>query len=76
MKLLDVYQMVLNARHNKRVYSKGGRDCLCQWCGTDFLSRNRTIQRYCSNSCRVMAHNDRKRNWRDYTERQLDELRD
>lgn len=76
MKLLTTEQMVLNAKHNKKVYSKGGRNCLCQWCGADFESRNRTIQRYCSNSCRVMAHIDRKRNWDEYTEKQLNELRD
>ncbi|MBL7837625.1 MAG: hypothetical protein JNM67_08920 [Bacteroidetes bacterium] len=76
MKLLTTEEMVKIAIQNKKVYLKGGRDCKCQWCGAEFKSKNRMYQRYCSNSCRVMSYNDRKNNWRDYSEVQLKVLRD
>lgn len=74
MRFLKIEDMVNIARHNREVYMEGGRDCFCQWCSAEFKSKNRTIQKYCCNSCRVMAHNDRKNNWDDYSDEQLDEL--
>ena len=74
MRIYRIEEMIAFARHNQEEYLNGGRDCICQWCSASFTSKNRRIQKYCCNSCRVMSHNDRKTNWEDYTDEQLEEL--
>ena len=37
----------------------------CEWCGREFLS-NRTTAKYCSDSCKVSAYNQRKRDFWKY----------
>ena len=74
MRFLSIEQMVNIAKHNREVYMYGGKDCICQWCSTEFTSKKRTLQKYCCNSCRVMAHNDRKINWEEYSDEQYEEL--